>query len=202
MDFVGAGHYFTEEEYVESSGLWFVPYGRGKGSGDNYGVKVPLASVPPAVFSEAVRDADLVCTVALEEPSSEPDAPLAVSPEVLGTRAALVTWVSRHSELGRHVRVEGRHALVEGRRARYKIHLATGAAYIEPGTHLITPPEALLAREGIEPLPFPVEDDPVVAEVVSKALLFAGDDKITDAKLVAQIEAAVGKAPKGAPPRR
>lgn len=141
---------------------------------------VPLADVPPAVFSEVMRDLDLVVSVAGTDPA-RPDSPARAQSraEVL---AALI------DDLGlRRVAVEGTAAVVHGSRAVYRVHLTSGSIHVEPGGYLCVVPDGF----GRKPhrrlfLPF-ADDDPRTSVVLSKVLLLAEDEKITDPSILAQL---------------
>ncbi|MFC7244183.1 DUF4132 domain-containing protein [Catellatospora aurea] len=141
---------------------------------------VPLADVPPTVFSEVMRDLDLVVSVAGTDPARLDSPARAQSrAEVL---AALI------DDLGlRRVAVEGAVAVVHGSRAVYRVHLTSGSIHVEPGGYLCVVP----AGFGRKPhrrlfLPF-ADDDPMTSVVLSKVLLLAEDEKITDPSVLAQL---------------
>ncbi|GAA2399086.1 hypothetical protein Cme02nite_07930 [Catellatospora methionotrophica] len=141
---------------------------------------VPLADVPPVVFSEVMRDLDLVVSVAGTGPARFDSPARAQSrAEVL---AALI------DDLGlRRVTVEGTTAVVRGSRAVYRVHLTSGSIHVEPGGYLCVVP----AGFGGKPhrrlfLPF-ADDDPMTSVVLSKVLLLAEDEKITDPSILAQL---------------
>ncbi|MEV4415982.1 DUF4132 domain-containing protein [Catellatospora sp. NPDC049609] len=143
---------------------------------------VPLAEVPPVAFSEVMRDLDLVVSVAGRDPDRQQSGPQAQSrAEVL---SALI------ADLGlRKVSVDGAAALVQGSRATYRVHLTSGSIHVEPGGHLCVVP----AGFGDRPhrrlfLPF-ADDDPMTSVILSKVLLLAEDDKITDPSILSQLAA-------------
>jgi hypothetical protein len=69
--------------------------------------------------------------------------------------------------------------------ASYRIHLATGAIYLESGQYLciVSNPKE---RKAIY-LPFEDGGEPVTSEIISKVLLLAHDTGITDTTILAQI---------------
>jgi hypothetical protein len=143
---------------------------------------VPLAEVPPVTFSEVMRDLDLVVSVAGKDPDGYQSSPCAQSrAEVL---SALI------ADLGlRRVKVVDRVAVVTGTHATYRVHLTSGSIHIEPGGYLCVVP----AHFGAKPhrrlfLPF-ADDDPMTSVILSKVLLLAEDDKITDPSILAQLAA-------------
>lgn len=175
--FPDAGHYLAEMDTVTSDQIRFFSIGYPRRT-------IPLAEVPPLIFSEAMRDADLAVSVAqLHDQDSHG------STESYARRAELVTALV--ADLGlKGVRCEGHFAHVTGQRASYRVHLGSAAIHIEPGNCLCVVPD----RSGDKPadglfLPF-ADADPKASEVVSKILLLANDGKIKDKSILAQIEAA------------
>ena len=81
-----------------------------------------------------------------------------------------------------------RHVLVHGKLADYRVHLASGNIHIEPGGYLCIVPDNMIANPKTPVrLPF-AEEDFKTAEIVSKVMLLAQDDKITDASILEQIQ--------------
>ncbi len=175
FEFPDAGHFLAEHPAVTSGEIWFEPsHGMARDP-------VPLADVPPRLFSEVMRDADLVVSVA------QRDGAVRLSPEGYQRRGELVQALL--TELGLpNVTVDGHFARIQGRRADYRVHLGSGAIHIEPGNHLcIVPASWGTDADGLF-LPFADEGDRQVSIVVSKILLLAQDDQITDPTILAQIQ--------------
>jgi hypothetical protein len=183
FDMEGVGHYLGEDddEPPTTNRIHFLsPPASGEWSLAN---DVPLASVPEIVFSEVMRDADLVVSVA----GLSDDA--AWSEESLKGRVELLLPLI--DELGlANVRCEGHFAFVVGKRARYRVHLGSGAVHIEPGQYLCIVPDRELERGPGLYLPFADADDTLTAQVISKLLLLANDERITDKTILQQIQAA------------
>lgn len=141
---------------------------------------VPLADVPPIVFSEVMRDLDLVVSVAGTDPARLD------SPARAQSRGQVLTALIEDLGL-RRVAVEGTTAVVHGSRAVYRVHLTSGSIHVEPGGYLCVVPDGF----GGKPhrrlfLPF-ADDDPMTSVVLSKVLLLAEDEKITDPSILAQL---------------
>ncbi|MFD0598415.1 DUF4132 domain-containing protein [Catellatospora coxensis] len=144
--------------------------------------RVPLADVAPTVFSEVMRDLDLVVSVAGTDPARLD------SPSRAQSRAEVLTALIEDLGL-RRVAVEGTAAVVHGSRAVYRVHLTSGSIHVEPGGYLCVVPDGF----GRKPhrrlfLPF-ADDDPMTSVVLSKVLLLAEDEKITDPSILAQLAA-------------
>jgi len=145
------------------------------------GSAVPLADVCPVAFSEVMRDLDLVVSVAGTDPGGY------TSPLRAASRAQLLAMLIDDLGLAR-VTVDGTSAVVRGSRATYRVHLNTGSIHVEPGGYLCVVPASFggTAHPNLF-LPF-ADDDRMTSVVLSKVLLLAEDEKITDRSILAQLE--------------
>jgi hypothetical protein len=141
---------------------------------------VPLESVPPRIFSEVMRDLDLVVSVA-HRGGMDPEA-TASTVEMRGT---LVRETCELLRL-RNVRVQGNHVLIEGEWSHYSVHLGSGTVHRQPGGALCIVPVHAQHRGRLF-LPF-ADDDPKTAEVLSKVLLLARDTEIKDPNILDQLK--------------
>jgi Family of unknown function (DUF5724)/Domain of unknown function (DUF4132) len=142
----------------------------------------PLDAVPPVVFSEAMRDLDLVVSVA-HAGGVDPEATASTAE----MRAALVRETARLMKLA-NVRVTGVHVLVEGTLGEYSVHLGSGTVHRRPGGAVCIVPVGSQHRGRLF-LPF-ADDDPKTAEIVSKVLLLARDHQIKDPAILGQLTSA------------
>lgn len=140
---------------------------------------LPLEEVPPRIFSETMRDLDLVVSVA-HRGGVDPEA----SASSVEMRAALVRETARLLQL-KNVRVEGTHVLIAGELGQYNLHLGSAVVHIQPGGALCILPVHSQHRGRVF-LPF-ADNDPKTAEVVSKVLLLAKDKEIKDPTILAQL---------------
>jgi uncharacterized protein DUF4132/uncharacterized protein DUF5724 len=172
-EFTGNGHYFTEQATCETGVIVFW-------SGAE---KLRLADVPKAGFSEAMRDIDLLVTVAGTDGGES-----YYSAAVISSRAELLQALEPAIGTGK-MEFQERHVLVHGKLADYRVHLASGNIHVEPGAYLCIVPDPVVAaqRKSVR-LPF-AEDDIKTAEIVSKVMLLAHDDKIKDQSILQQIRA-------------
>jgi hypothetical protein len=161
---------------------------------------VPLAEVPLLVFSEAMRDIDLVIGVssigAVAEWLDQPDDERfgeeywhQFSFGELGTaagvrREVLASLVPRLAIADRCT-LQERFLVVRGDLRTYRIHLGSGNVLMAPGDRYL----CIVATPGTQAgkvfLPF--DDDPVLSLILSKAFLLAADAKITDPSITRQI---------------
>lgn len=140
---------------------------------------IPLSEVPPRVFSETMRDLDLVVSVAhvsgVDPQSSESSIEL---------RRRVVEETCRLLGL-RNVETDGHHVRIKGALGAYSVHLGSGIVHRIPGNTLFIIPVSAQHRGRVF-LPF-VDDDPRTAEIVSKVVMLAADDKIKDPTILSQL---------------
>jgi hypothetical protein len=144
--------------------------------------RLPLGDVPRIIFSEVMRDLDLVVSVA-HVGGVDPEA----SQSTVAMRTDLLRETCKLLKMD-NVKFESRHALIQGEYGRYSVHLGSGVVHKQPGGSLCI--VAVNAQHrGRLFLPF-ADDDPRTAEVISKVLLLARDQEIQDPTILQQI---VGK---------
>jgi Family of unknown function (DUF5724)/Domain of unknown function (DUF4132) len=151
--------------------------------GEAWGKPLPLQDIPPVIFSEAMRDLDLVVSVA-HRGGIDPEG----SASTVEVRSALVREVCSALALA-NVRVQSSHAVVVGTLGEYSVHLGSGVVHRLPGGSLCIVPVHAQHRGRIF-LPF-ADDDPKTAEIVSKVLLLARDAEIKDPLILEQFYARV-----------
>ena len=136
-----------------------------------------LDEVPAGLFSEVMRDIDLVLSVAhTSGPTRE------ASASTMDSRAALIARAVEALGI-KNTEREGNHVHVKGERNTYRVHLGSGI------THLAAGPSIYLAAAPSEDLFLPfADDDPVTAEVLSKVLLLSQDGDIEDTEILRQVE--------------
>jgi hypothetical protein len=140
---------------------------------------IKLADVPPRLFSEAMRDLDLVVSVA-HRGGVDPEA----SQSTVEMRAAVVREAAALLKLD-NVRIERSHVLINGTLGTYSVHLGSAIVHRQPGGFVCIVPVHAQARGRVF-LPF-LDDDPRTAEVVSKVLMLAKDQEIKDPTILEQI---------------
>ncbi len=143
------------------------------------GKELKIADIPDIVFSEVMRDVDLAVSVA-HAGGVDPE----TSHSTMEMRAAILSFVLPMFRIN-NVKVEGRHAIVDGKLAEYSIHLGSGVVHQFGGAMIPVLPIHSQHRGKIF-MPF-VDDDPKTAEIISKVLLFAEDDKIKDPMILSNI---------------
>ncbi|MDP1587720.1 MAG: DUF5724 domain-containing protein, partial [Prosthecobacter sp.] len=129
---------------------------------------LPIENVEPRIFSEAMRDVDLIVSVA-HVTGTDPE----VSRSSVEMREALIRETCRLLKLD-NVRLEPPSIHIQGTRGAYRVHLSSGVVHFQPGRMLYLHPVA--ERDRLF-LPF-ADDDPKSVEILSKVLLFAEDKLI------------------------
>ncbi|EJL04535.1 hypothetical protein PflQ2_4245 [Pseudomonas fluorescens Q2-87] len=170
FNFLDTGHYLSQTEHFTFDTIAFYRDQKA----------LPLEQVPPLLFSEVMRDADLLVSVAHAADG------YSTSQETLQRRAELVAELTRGLGL-QNVRCEGHFLHITGQRANYRIHLGSAAIHIEPGNYLCIVPVSGSATEFY--LPF-ADTDRKMAEVLSKMFLLLDDMNITDSQILEQIQLA------------
>jgi HEAT repeat protein len=140
---------------------------------------IPLADIPPRIFSEVMRDLDLVVSVA-HIGGVDPEA----SASTVEMRSSILRETCRLMKLN-NVQIQGSHALIKGEIGTYSVHLGSAIVHRQPGGSICILPVSSQHRGRLF-LPF-VDDDPKTAEIMSKVLLLAKDKEIQDPTILEQI---------------
>jgi hypothetical protein len=194
--------------YVQTGALrFFREEPRGSGPrGRRWPIRTPVAltEVPALALSEVLRDVDLFVSVA--GVAADPTWPLNVSDEWAQTwreqafgdlsplgerRRELLEPVVKALPSADRFKLEDRFLHVKGQRHEYRIHLGSGNVLCEPGSRYVC-----IVAGGGGGLPgepghvwLPFEGDATLSLIVSKAMLLARDDQITDPAIRAQLDA-------------
>ncbi len=140
---------------------------------------MPLTKVPPVLFSEVMRDMDLVVSVA-HRGGVDPEA----SASTIEMRTSLLRETLELLDIN-NVKIAKNHANIKGELGKYNVHLGSAVSHITGGGAL--PIVAVHSQHrGRMFLPF-ADDDPKTAEVISKVLLLAQDKEIKDPNLLSSI---------------
>ena len=168
FNFLDTGHYLSETEHFTFDTIAFYRDQQA----------IALEQVPPLLFSEIMRDADLLVSVAHAADGYN------TSNETLQRRAELVGELIQGLGL-QNVKCDGHFLRIIGQRANYRVHLGSAAIHIEPGNYLCVVP----AGSGVTDFYLPFADtDKKMAEVLSKMFLLLDDMNITDSLILEQIQ--------------
>ena len=143
------------------------------------GKAMKIDDIPDVIFSEVMRDVDLAVSVA-HAGGVDPE----TSHSTIEMRAALISFILPMFRIT-NVRIDGRYAVIDGKLASYTVHLGSGVVHQSGGAMIPVLPVHSQHRGKIF-LPF-ADEDPKTAEIVSKILLFAHDEKIKDPSILSCI---------------
>ncbi|MBG0564647.1 DUF4132 domain-containing protein [Actinoplanes aureus] len=156
----------------------------------------PITEVPPRVLSEAMRDVDLfvgVTSIAADDSWADrgehpfraywAEAGFGALTGGAEVRRDVLARLLPRLAIGPRCELTDRFLRVRGTRAIYKIHLGSGNILMEPDdAYLCVVPGGRATRVSL-----PFDDDERLSLILSKALLLAADDKITDASILRQL---------------
>ncbi|NNN32000.1 DUF4132 domain-containing protein [Streptomyces sp. S3(2020)] len=158
--------------------------------------EAPLAEVPPLVFSEAMRDVDLF--VGVTSIAADPDwteqgparaywerAAFAELSESAEARRDALARILPRLKIADRCTLDGRFLVVRGDLRTYRIHVGSANILMEPDNSYLCIVASRAGAGGKVFLPF--EDDRLTV-ILSKALLLAADNEITDPSILTQIE--------------
>ena len=140
---------------------------------------MPLDKVPPRLFSEVMRDLDLVVSVA-HRGGVDPEA----SASTVEMRANLLRETCTLLKIANY-KPKDSHVLIDGKLGNYSVHLGSAMVHRRPGGAVCILPVHAQHRGRLF-LPF-ADDDPRTAEVISKVLLLARDHEIQDPTILEQL---------------
>lgn len=140
---------------------------------------IAVKDVPDIIYSEVMRDVDLAVSTA-HAGGVDPE----TSHSTVEMRRAIVEFNLPLFGLA-NVKLEGSHALIDGSRGRYSVHLGSGVIHQLGGPQIQVLPVHSQQRGKLF-LPF-MDEDPKTAEIMSKVVLFARDEKIKDPYILSQI---------------
>jgi Family of unknown function (DUF5724)/Domain of unknown function (DUF4132) len=172
---------------IESYADWYSPYNTPMPTSIN-GIRfrqkntrepVALKDVPKAIFSEIMRDLDLVVSI-----THVGGVDIEASLSSIELRAVIVEETAVLFGLN-NVKIEKNHVFIKGKKGDYTVHLGSGIAHKVPSVMLTISPVSTQERGRIF-LPF-VDEDPKTAEIVSKVLLLAKDWEIMDPSVLGQL---------------
>ncbi len=161
------------------------------------GEPIALADVPARIFSEAMRDVDLFVGVAsvANDPTWRDSGPPAhreywdalafgdLNAAAAETRREQLARIIPALKIRDQLSVESKYLVVRGKRGTYKIHLGSANVLMEPNRYLCI----VQGGRGPGRIYLPFEGDTVLPLILSKAVLLAADDQITDASILSQM---------------
>ena len=165
-------------------------------SGDRQRAPVPLAEVPELVFSEAMRDADLfvsVTSIATDphwaDRGEDPhfaywrEYSFGDLTETAVVRGEALARLVPKLKIAPRLELTGRYLRVQGQLNGYKIHIGSGNVLIEPDDRYL----CIVPASGRAKVMLPFDGDQMLSIILSKAVLLAADEKITDPSITHQL---------------
>ncbi|MBN1902898.1 DUF4132 domain-containing protein [Candidatus Sumerlaeota bacterium] len=167
------------------------------------GNRIPLENIPEKIFSEVMRNVDLLVSVSSigRDPNwgMEGDSliyrdywtscgslKLLPSEEI---RAVILEWIIPQLEIAQRCSVRGDYLHVRGNWKSYKIHIGCGRVMMEPeNRHLQIEPDSGSLKKICDHLYIPIEGDSHLYLIVAKAFLLANDNMIDDPNILNQIK--------------
>ncbi|UJF32630.1 DUF4132 domain-containing protein [Paenibacillus hexagrammi] len=138
-----------------------------------------LSAIPGIIFSEIMRDVDLVVSTA-HAGGVDPEASLTT----IELRKVIVTESLRLMKIG-NVRLDGNFARITGSLGEYGVHLGSGTVQKQAAGSLYILPVHSQHRGKLF-LPF-IDEDPKTSEILSKIVMLAQDTKIKDPQILEQL---------------
>ncbi len=159
---------------------------------------LPLAGIPAVVFSEVMRDADLLVGVtsigadpawAVDHQDEHAEYWQRFADAELTTLAAnrktVIESLLPKLTIRDRCQIVDRYLVVRGESNEYRIHLGSGNVLMEPGSRYLCIVRGAGDMAATVPLPF--EGDSMLALILSKAFLLANDKAIQDQTILRQI---------------
>ena len=143
------------------------------------GKSLIIDGLPDVLFSEVMRDVDLAVSVAYVG-GVDPEA----SHSTVEMRRALLEFTLPLFSVS-NVRIEKNHAVIQGKRTNYTVHLGSGVIHQQGGA-MLQIVAVHSSHRGRLFLPF-LDSDPQTAEILTKVLFLAEDDRIQDPNILGQI---------------
>jgi hypothetical protein len=162
-----------EEEAVQTGPVWFEALEAEGGK-----ERLALGRVPGRVYSETMRDVDLVVSRAAAGEAGFS------SRETMRLRANILQQVARLFGLWQVcVGPEETHVLVEGKRGNYLVHLGSGTVLVEPGRRSL---DLRPGKSADRALPF-AESDSETERILGLVLWLSRDEEIEDPEFLRQV---------------
>ena len=170
--------------------------------GEHEPTPLSLDQIPPIVFSEVMRDVDLFVGVASvgNDPNWHDGGPRGQYHEYwhgysfgeltasAKTRKEILERLIPRLKIAKQCSFEDKFLVVEGSKRTYKIHLGSGNILMKPNDqYLCIVPKPQTAKSATSKMFLPFEGDRVMSIILSKALMLAEDQKITDQTILSQI---------------
>lgn len=188
--YVDFAHYDNSGQYLTTDQVRFYKNNE----------QMDLVDVPKILFSEALRDVDMFVGVSsIGNDAAWRDGghqfgqdywqsySFGDLSEVAKTRKEILTGILPKLKISKVSHIDGNFLVVKGKIRTYKIHLGSTNILMEPNNQYLCIVQDRSSSAGAK-LFIPFEGDEGLSIIISKALLLAEDDKISDSSIVSQIK--------------
>ena len=162
--------------------------------------QLSLSEIPPIVFSEIMRDVDLFVAVTsvANDPNWTDGGPdgrfgqywirqaFGNLGETAKMRKTLIEGLVPKLAIKDKLKVTEKYLEVQGRKNKYQIHFGSGNIMIMPDNRYLCIVRGANSKKE-DKIYLPFEGDTMLSVILSKALLLANDDKITDKTILSQL---------------
>ena len=142
--------------------------------------QLKISEIPDIIYSEVMRDVDLAVSVA-HAGGVDPE----TSHSTIEMRRVIIEF--NLSLFGiNNVTLDKNHAIIDGKLGKYTVHLGSGVIHKMGGSAV----NVIAVSSGKKSklfLPF-IDEDPKTAEIMTKIITFAQDDKIKDPFIMQQLK--------------
>lgn len=188
--YVDFAHYDNSGQYLTTDQVRFYKNNE----------QMDLVDVPKILFSEALRDVDMfvgVCSIGNDAAWRDGGHQFGQDywqsysfgdlSEVAKTRKEILTGILPKLKIAKVSHIDGNFLVVKGKIRTYRIHLGSTNILMEPNNQYLCIVQDRSSSAGAK-LFIPFEGDAGLSIIISKALLLADDDKISDSTIVSQIK--------------
>ncbi|MFY8034375.1 MAG: hypothetical protein ACOVMN_07640, partial [Flexibacteraceae bacterium] len=190
------------EEEITDMGIWkYVSTDQIRFTNTKTMEVVELTEVPIIPFSETLRDVDLFVGVA--SVGNDPNwmdsggaqrfndywqsYSFGNLSEVAKTRQEILTTLIPKLKIANVTSIKDKFVVVKGKLRTYKIHMGSTNILMEPNDQYLCIVPDRRADSKSKDIFLPFEGDKGLSIIISKAILLANDDKITDTTITSQI---------------
>ena len=139
-----------------------------------------IEQIPDVIYSEVMRDVDLAVSVA-HAGGVDPE----TSHSTIEMRSVIAAYNIKLFGI-KNASIDKNHIIIDGKWGRYSIHLGSGVVHIIGG-HVINIVTVSSGKKSKIFLPF-LDEDPKTAEIITKMIMLANDNKIKDPFIMQQIK--------------
>ena len=191
------------DDAYNDTGIWlYIATDQVRFTDTTTGNAKQLIEIPPVVLSEIMRDIDLFVGVASvgNDPNWQDGGGLrgynnywqsysfGDLTEVAKTRKTILEGLLPRLKLSKVATIKDKFLVVKGSLRTYKIHLGSTNILMEPNDQYLCIVADRGKKDPTENIFLPFEGDNGLSVILSKAMLLADDDKITDSTITSQIK--------------